>query len=647
MPPAVHRGRDLPRKRFAAVAARLQRRGVRERDLPFRRGAVGAAHRYARKSAAVDRVRHLHPPRHREVAAEVKKIGVAHDEHRTPRPLVAHRRVDAGLPEDALSSDRIRRAASVRRGGQSVAGGVGNVAIRLGHVPYADIVRGPRANRLDFVRRRAAVVHRERRRLRERRNLDPDERRAVRVPLLDIVVERLSVRIGEPELASARRIGHVRIAEPRRRIRGESNCHREVRKGRLTRIARRRERDAAREEIRLHIPRHDNDRLAGLAFAYASQHRHSDRRVEVSLFACRRLVGCGERCAEQRVVVRHVYREARRKRFDAGAGGILLDRRIRRERRKAALENHLGKFAAAHSCVGGSLLERRELRARDLDGGMHRIYLLVGVPRRLGVRHLPVVQPQRAEKRPRHDSVACGRHMDAVDRRLVVELVFEVGRRGAVLPVHDRLPRVAEGDVVCRRVSAHRFCVCARHLSVLRVELSERRRHYDRRYPGGLRHLHHRLYVFGAARRRLVGQRHVVNAGANRHDGGMTVDDIVLKTRSHLRGLLARNAASDPVDLDSVRGKSLHRQPHVAVRTLDAVVGDRIAHEDDPVAVFDQHATARGKRGRSQQSQHKGLDFHGGHQQAEPRVLDFGFHLLAGFYLVAKHANIIQKKAML
>ena len=295
VPPAVHRGRDRSREGGAAVAAGLQRRGVRERNLPFRRGAVGAADCQAREPAAVDRVGHLHPARQREVAAEVEKIGIVHDEHRAPGALVPDGGVEPPLAEDALARDGIRRAASVRRGRQPVARGVGDVALRLGHVPDADVVGRPRAECPDLVGWRAPVVHRERRPPRERGDLDPDEGDAVRVPFLDVAVQRPARGVGEAQLAPARRVDEVRVAEPFGRILGEANGDREVRESRLSRVAGNRERNRAREAIDLDVLRLDDDGVAGLALADAAQHRHADRRVDMPLLAVGRNVGGRER----------------------------------------------------------------------------------------------------------------------------------------------------------------------------------------------------------------------------------------------------------------------------------------------------------------------------------------------------------------
>ena len=177
------------------------------------------------------------------------------------RPLgvhvVAERRVGGGLEACA---DAEGRGGVARRGGGGVRDrqAVGRLLVRAREVPDGVEVRaGPDVRFRDGGERRDvlhAVIHREgRRRSGNRRDAHPDEGLARDVPRVDLVGDKVSVRVREAKIGAVRRT--VGIVEAVRRIRREPHEDGEVRERRRSGIARDRHHALLREECRVELRR--------------------------------------------------------------------------------------------------------------------------------------------------------------------------------------------------------------------------------------------------------------------------------------------------------------------------------------------------------------------------------------------------------
>ena len=238
--PVVGERDEPPVRRHVGEAARhvlaVLRRPRREQrraavghlDLPAVVVRVGVL---AREDARVanDGIR-LDPGGHRERPAQRVFIVVRDGE---VAPRVGRRRA-AALSDRALYG-AARSGRTLRRRHKAVPGGVRDRAARLGHVPHAHVAGAQphRIRRVDGqVRRRRAVAEEDRRVAGELRHAHPDERRALRVPRLDVVRQHVAVHIREAE--GIRRAGGV--GEPDGLPFRQLHEHGEVFKGRLGRI---------------------------------------------------------------------------------------------------------------------------------------------------------------------------------------------------------------------------------------------------------------------------------------------------------------------------------------------------------------------------------------------------------------------------
>lgn len=226
-----HVGEAAPHGRAVPRRPRRERRraAVGHLDLP---AVVVRVDVLAREDARVanDGIR-LDPGGHRERPAQRVFIVVRDGE---VAPRVGRRRA-AALSDRALYG-AARSGRALRRRRKAVPGGVRDRAARLGHVPHTHVA-GARPHRVRCVdgkvrHRRRAVTEEDRRVAGELRHAHPDERRALRVPRLDVVRQHVAVHIREAE--GIRRAGGV--GEPDGLPFRQLHEHGEVFKGRLGRI---------------------------------------------------------------------------------------------------------------------------------------------------------------------------------------------------------------------------------------------------------------------------------------------------------------------------------------------------------------------------------------------------------------------------
>ena len=164
------------------------------------------------------------PTRHDELRPQRHGFRIGKGEIRLPVNLAL---VDPSPPDGAvLVGDHAGSEVARRNAIVTVARRVDCVAGVLAHVPDADIA-GPDGGRIVRRVRHPAPVGAERRVLRHRRKLDPDERFAVRVPRVDLVWNHRSVGVCEHKVGSVGR-SEVLIVETRDG-RAEPNKNGEVR----------------------------------------------------------------------------------------------------------------------------------------------------------------------------------------------------------------------------------------------------------------------------------------------------------------------------------------------------------------------------------------------------------------------------------
>ena len=116
-----------------------------------------------------------------------------------------------------------------------VAGARGVHDVRLVHVPDALVAREGIVGADGLAARRGTPAHHELRPLPHRRERHPDERRAVRVPRVDLERKAVPGHVDEAQVGAALQL-HLRIGEPVRRILGDPHEDREGRERGLGRV---------------------------------------------------------------------------------------------------------------------------------------------------------------------------------------------------------------------------------------------------------------------------------------------------------------------------------------------------------------------------------------------------------------------------
>ena len=144
----------------------------------------------------------------------------------------------AAIPDRTRNGDGKSRSSPTRRHGvERVSRRIGDRSARLGHVPNANVAGKRTLVADDLAARRAAPAHDELGAVGHRREPHPDERRAVRVPGVDLERQAGPVHADESDVRAGGLRVKVVVGEPGRRVLGDADEHREAGKRRRARVA--------------------------------------------------------------------------------------------------------------------------------------------------------------------------------------------------------------------------------------------------------------------------------------------------------------------------------------------------------------------------------------------------------------------------